>query len=382
MRPLSPAFVALAAFLYGTPAWASPPKLSIFHFDVNTGDATLILSPDGHGVLVDAGDRGRGANPIVEFLNRARTDGILTSLDYAIATHYDADHIGGLDEVFGGGWYPAIAALDRGNSLLPPLDEQYVQDSCHLDSADVAALVSWGTAPSASCPSSRRASCQIIQYFVAAEGGGRRREIQPGEVLALDHGLEIEAVVVNAQDGNTNSVDVHFTGRRDDCASNNLAVGLLLRFGDFLYLVAGDLTGEPSEDLADVEALIKDEASNLDVYHVNHHGSKTSSSSDFMEAIKPTVAIVSNGRMHNHPHRDVIEGRILAVNPQPAIYVTNRNDSDSAWSDDPDAIADDDFVDYDGMIELAVWRRSYRVFRWRNGNRMDSGDRYFIKERN
>jgi len=55
----------------------APPKLSIFHFDVNTGDATLILSPDGHGVLIDAGNRGRGLNSIAEFLNRAKVSGQL-----------------------------------------------------------------------------------------------------------------------------------------------------------------------------------------------------------------------------------------------------------------------------------------------------------------
>jgi hypothetical protein len=37
--------------------------------------------------------------------------------------------------------------------------------------------------------------------------------------------------------------------------------------------------------------------------------------------------------------------------------------------------------EYDGMIQVSVWRRSYRVFRWRNGAPIDNGDRYFIKSR-
>jgi len=299
-------------------------------------------------------------------------------LEFAIATHYDADHIGGLDEVFEGGWYPTTAVLDRGNSFLPPLDRDHVQGTGGLDPDEVAALVPWGT-PSASCPGSRWASCEIIEYFMAAKAGGRRRDIRPGELLSFDHGLE--AVVVNAQDADGNTVNVHFPGRRDDCASNDLGVAVLVRYGDFRYLVAGDLTGEPGEGVADVEELLIAEVVDLDVYHVNHHGSETSSSVDFMAATRPTVAIVSNGRMHNHPWRSVVEGRIFSVSPRPALYLTNRNDSPGAWSDDPDAIADDDFVDYDGMIELAVWRRSYRVFRWRNGARLDSGTRFFIKPR-
>ena len=63
------------------------------HFDVNTGDATLIDSSDGHGVLIDAGDKDHGLNPIKEFLDRATRDGHLVSLDYAIVTHYDPRRI-------------------------------------------------------------------------------------------------------------------------------------------------------------------------------------------------------------------------------------------------------------------------------------------------
>jgi hypothetical protein len=176
--------------------------------------------------------------------------------------------------------------------------------------------------------------------------------------------------------------NVHFPGRRQDCASNDLSVGILVRFGDFRYLVAGDLTGDPSQKVADVEGLITDDAANLDVYHVNHHGSATSSSLAFMQHIHPTVVIVSNGRSHNHPNRGVVQDRILSLNPPPALYLTNFNRQVNAWNDDPDAIADLNFDEYDGMIELAIWRRSFRVYRWRNGDRIDGGDRYFIKRRN
>jgi len=62
----------LVALLVVSVAFATPPKLTIVHFDVNVGDATLVLSPDGHAVLIDAGNRGRGLNPIGEFLERAR----------------------------------------------------------------------------------------------------------------------------------------------------------------------------------------------------------------------------------------------------------------------------------------------------------------------
>jgi beta-lactamase superfamily II metal-dependent hydrolase len=253
-----------------------PPRLDIYHFDVNTGDATLILSPDGRGVLIDAGDRFRGHNPIAEFLNRARADGRLASLDYFIVTHYDADHIGGADELLNGEWYPSVQVYDRGDTVLPPFDRSYAETRCsQIDDVGAAEQIApWGTAPNSFCR--RRASCQIVEYFVAAERGGRRQTLRPGDTISLDHGVELTAIVVNATDIDGSTVDVSFSGRRDDCAANDLSVGFLLAYGDFRYLIAGDLTGDPTQDVADVEELLKDDAMDLDVYHVNHHGAETS----------------------------------------------------------------------------------------------------------
>lgn len=355
--------------------------MRIFHFDVNTGDATLVVSPDGRGVLIDAGDRGESAEQIVRFLDRAHRDGVLTSLDFTIATHYDADHIGGMDQVFAGGWYPQQAALDRGSTFLPSFDRGSVEEGCYgvEDVQRAEAIVPWGGAPEESCAG--RASCQIIEYFLAAEDGGGRKTLEPGDVLTLDHGIELVALVVNARDVEGDAVDVHFTGRRDDCASNDLSVGVLVKYGDFRYLVAGDLTGDPEQSVADVEAVVRDDAEDVDVYHVNHHGSETSSSLDFMEALRPTVAIVSNGGSHGHPRRTVIEERIFSVSPRPAVFLTNRNPDELAWPGEDDRVSDLDRDGYDGLVEIQVWRRSYRVFVWRDGSPMTPGTRFFIKER-
>jgi len=371
----------LLALLVPAISWGAPPRMRIFHFDVNTGDATLIVSPNGEGVLIDAGDRGTSAEHVIRFLDRAREDGVLISLEYTIATHYDADHIGGMDQVLAAGWYPEQAALDRGDTLLPAFDREYVEDRCSgVEDVQAAQdLVPWGTAPEESCP--RRASCQIVEYFLAAEDGGKRETINPGDAFRLDHGIEFLTLVANAEDLDGDTVDVHFSRRRDDCAANDLSVGVLVKFGDFRYLVAGDLTGDSDQEVADVEELIKDDAADVDVYHVNHHGSETSSSLDFMEAIRPTVAVVSNGGAHGHPRRTVIEARIFRVSPQPAVYLTNRNPDEDAWQGEDDVVSDLDRFGFDGMVELQIWRRSYRVFIWRDGAPVTPGTRFFIKPR-
>ena len=368
----------LICILLALPVFAAPPKLSIIHFDVNIGDATLIISPDGHGVLIDAGNRGRGNNPINEFLTRATTDNRLVSLDHVIVTHYDSDHLGGMDEVINGGFEPAISILDRGNTNLRRFDPN--KNCTNLDMPANATLLPWGTAPVAHCPP--MVTCQMVEYFKAAEETGKRQEIEPGDVITLDHGIELVTLVANAKDIDNQTEDVFFTGRRDDCAENDLSVGILLKYGDFRYLIAGDLTGDVAENVANVEQLIEDDAQDVDVYHVNHHGAQTSSESHFMGVIKPTVAIVSNGSLHGHPRRTVIEDRILALTPEPDVFATNLNQDTKAWNSTPDFIADLNMADYDGMIEISVWKRTYRIWRWRDGDRIDSpGRQYHIKDR-
>jgi len=135
--------------------------------------------------------------------------------------------------------------------------------------------------------------------------------------------------------------------------------------------------------VADVEELIKDNCAEVDVYHINHHGALTSSSSDFMAAIHPTVAISSNGQKHGHPRHEVIANRILTLNQTPQVYLTNKNPktADGAWEADDEVIADLDYEGYDGMIEVGVWTESYRVWRWRDGAAIGKGDKYAIKVR-
>lgn len=69
--------------------------LTITCLDIGQGDATLIESPSGQTLLFDGGPNGRGNSVIVPFLQANGID----YLDYTVASHYHADHVGGLDEV-------------------------------------------------------------------------------------------------------------------------------------------------------------------------------------------------------------------------------------------------------------------------------------------
>jgi len=75
----------LFLFLFGPLSWAQ--TLSIYHIDVDQGDATLVVAPSGRTLLIDGGDTGKGIGRVVPLLQALN----IRSLDYTVASHYDAD---------------------------------------------------------------------------------------------------------------------------------------------------------------------------------------------------------------------------------------------------------------------------------------------------
>ena len=91
-------FLALILLVMGllpvTNADAATKNLKVHFINVGQGDSILIQAPGGKNMLVDGGPRTAG-DDVVKFL---KNKGV-KSLDYVVATHPDADHIGGLINV-------------------------------------------------------------------------------------------------------------------------------------------------------------------------------------------------------------------------------------------------------------------------------------------
>ncbi len=226
-----------------------PAELRIHHLDIEQGDATLIVSPDGHALLFDGGNRGMGTTRIIP---RLRSLGV-TSLDYTVASHYDADHIAGLAEVINGGFQP-IVAYDRG--------------------------------------ASQKTTDTYAAYVAAA--GARRRTILPGEVIRLGAEVVIECVAVNGAMADGQRAPVN-----DD--ENASSIALVVRYRGFEEFIAGDLTAG-GLGTVDVESLLGPSVRDLDVYRVCHHGSETSTSAAFLARTLPEVALISCGTVNDYGH--------------------------------------------------------------------------------
>ena len=75
---------------------AGENELAVHFIDVGQGDSILIELPDGKKMVIDGGDRSY-EDEVQDYITAMG----ITKIDYLIATHYDSDHIGGLDGVFG-----------------------------------------------------------------------------------------------------------------------------------------------------------------------------------------------------------------------------------------------------------------------------------------
>ncbi len=256
---------------------ASPPMrvqadiLRIIFPDVGHGHAALLISPSGRTVLIDGGPEGAGAAVVVPLMQRIG----LPRLDVMIATHYDADHIGGLDEVAAA--FPPTLAYDSGDLTAP------------------------------------RGSRSFTDYVTAI--GAVRRTLRAGDVLDLGGGARATCLVVNGDLASGGRVGIF--GRSDpfDQPDNSASIGLLIQYGDFDLFIAGDLTGG-GDNTTDVESTVAQLVGDVDIVQLSHHGSATSSNTTFLSRLKAEVGIVqvATANPYGHPSVEVVD-RFITMTP-------------------------------------------------------------------
>lgn len=210
------------------------------HFlDVGQGDAALIDCGPTE-VLIDGGDNGAGA-AVAAYL-AAYVDG---PLDYLIATHPDADHIGGLDEVLAA--YPVGEVIDSGRTS----DTKTYAD-----------------------------------YWAAVQAEGCTLSYDEDRILPLSDNTVLSLLETGDAWGD----------------SNACSVVAQLTCGNVQVLFTGDMT-------AQVEAAALPLFGDIDVLKVAHHGSASSTSQAFLDVVRPECAVISygQGNRYGHPTAQVLQ---------------------------------------------------------------------------
>lgn len=312
--PIATALAALALALALPAADAGASVLRVYFPDIEQGSATLIVSPTGSALLFDGGSEIRAADDdLVRFIADLQASGVVSSLDYVVASHYDEDHIGHLEDVLAAGLLASGGIVyDRGTAYQTPTSFAYSD-------------YSWQA------------------------GLHGRTTIVPGQVISLGGGVTVTCLVANGVVDGGPTVDLTGSAQLENGAS----VGLLLEYGDFDMWIAGDLTGNTAETgVADVESAVASRVGDVEVYVVHHHGSRTSSTAGFLAAIEAEVAINQNSadNTFGHPTSIVVEDFLAtpdSCNNTPLFVQQNAGNPTDARSNDSlaDGIADPDDVD-------------------------------------
>jgi len=265
------ATLAAAAVLARVPA----KTLDIYFIDVEGGQSTLIVTPAGESLLIDAGFPGDGtfsskpdaaaqARDPQRIFRAARAAGI-SQIDYLLTTHFHADHVGGAIEL--SQFLPIRTFIDHG-------------------------------APAPDADSAVGGTQAIYELYAAVRAKGKHLEPKPGDLLPLKG---IEAIVV-ASAGAVLSKPLAGAGQPNPACSgtgapasekteNPRSTAVRLQYGKFRFLDLGDLSGAPLFALTCPANLIGES----DAYLVTHHGGNDAADPSLFAAIKPAVAIVNNG---------------------------------------------------------------------------------------
>ena len=228
--------------------------------DIGQGDAALVDLPDGRLMLIDAGGNpGGGPDPgraaLLPLLRARRRDRV----DIAVLSHPHPDHYGG---------FAAIAEA-------MPIDELWDSGQAG-DEADLS-------------PTSAEAHALIQQ--LRARG---TRILQPGDLCG--HPRHIAGATIR--------VLAPCPGYDSGYDANDNSLVLRIDHGPHSFLFTGD-----AELHAEQHLLANGTPLQADVLKVGHHGSRTSTTPAFLDAVSPTIAIISAGpgNRYGHPHAEVLE---------------------------------------------------------------------------
>lgn len=218
----------------------------VVHFlDVGQGDSEFVELPNGQCMLIDAGTADSGQT-VTDYIKQCG----YTKIDYLVATHPHADHIGGMSQV--------VEGFDIGEIYMPKVS------------------------------TATRTFEGLLEEI--SDKGMTINTAKAGIEVYSDSELQMEFLA---------PVGTQYE------EINNYSAVLKISYGSNSFLFTGD-----AEDISEEEMLDRDYSSlSADVLKVGHHGSRYSSTIDFLYAVKPEYAVIScgAGNSYGHPHSEVLD---------------------------------------------------------------------------
>jgi len=241
-------------------------KLHVSFLDVGQGDAILIQTSNGQNIIIDGGPDPQKINlelsKKLPFWDR--------TIDLMVCTQPQADHVTGLVDVLQR--YKVKQVLEPGVSY------------------DLAIYQEW---------------LRIIQ-----DKGIEYKIARAGQEINLGDGIKMEVL---------NPPESLFEGTSHDVDNNGVV--LRLSWGQFSFLFTADIREEAEFELIGQRANLRST-----VLKVAHHGSRTSTTSQFLAAVDPEVAVISVGADNpfGHPSPEVVE-RLIDKLGEDNVYRTDED---------------------------------------------------------
>ena len=227
---------------------ANEEDLKVYFLKVGQADCTVATLPNGETMVIDAGNNSDGKK-IVAFLQELG----VKKIDYLIGTHPHEDHIGGLDDL--------IEGFSIGKVYLPRVADDMVPTT--------------------------KTYTEVLEAVV--DKGKKVTTGKAGMTILQEDGITISFLAPTAKEyGDLNSY----------------SIVVRLTYGERSFLFMGDAEIDSEELILDSGADVR-----ADILKLGHHGSSTSSSKEFLDAVNPVTVMISCGKDNDygHPHREILQ---------------------------------------------------------------------------
>ncbi len=219
------------------------PRLTVTFLQTSYGESIFIRTPNDNRLLIDGGgDENEVAHSLGSLLGPWDRN-----IDIVMLTHPDTDHVGGLTAVLG---------------------------DFHVDTVIHSGI---------------QASSDVFdKWSNAIEDHNHVVVARPGMTLGLDHDVFLEVISAGCLKASITCAD-----------ANDASIVARLRHGEISFLFTGDIERGAELRLANSFANLRST-----VFKAPHHGSATSSSSSFIEAVNPAAVVVATGTQNRYGHPD------------------------------------------------------------------------------
>lgn len=220
--------------------------------EIGQGECVVVITPDKRAMVIDGGRSTRRMEErVIPYL---REHGV-EKVDYVLTTNPDQDHVAGLEKLLQ--LMPVGAWVDP---VVPNTNQSYAR------SLDL--VIEKGITP------------------IKARRG-----------VTLDLGPTVEVEILWPVD------PLMLDG--DEASHNDNSIVVKITHGEVDFLVPGDIEKRAEQQLVELDG----DALQSDVLVLAHHGSKTSSTAEFLDAVAPDVAIIPVGldNSYGHPHDEVLQ---------------------------------------------------------------------------